>query len=699
MPIRAARPLARILAPLLLAAVAGAAEPVPAGPPPRITAEESTYDAATGQLIFRGAARAEAGDLILTADEMRYDRDAGTVTARGHFVITNTGRRLVADEGAYALATRRLQVRNLRVGEFPVYLAGESVEGTLEELEFTNATIFFREDAAYAPSITARRIIYQKGRIVSGEGLQVGLLGRPLFSLPTFEHDLRTELLSYFTAKAGYRRSLGAFGEAGLRLPPLRGLRLGADAGLYTARGLMAGPAGDYARAGEHGWTRGSFSSGYIRDHGERLTDVLGRPVGRDRTFFQAWHQQQAGERVTLGGQFTFWSDSEILRDFRPQAFFPVQEPDSFLEAAYSGANFLLSAFTRLHPNRYHRMVQRLPEIRLDVPPSALPGGFVQRFHAGLAVLETNPYLLEPGRRTTRLDAHYGLQRPLAPTAWLAVTPVAGLRWTRYTDALGGGDFTREVAEVGVDARLRASATFDVRDETWEIDGLRHLVEPRLSYRHAPRAGDGRGRIPPLDRRVFSTYLQPLGLADRRDVDDWEALDTLRAAVHQTLQTRDPIYGSRDLARLTVAADHRFSRRPGQRAWSDLHTELSLTPAPWLRLEAYQRVATADGTQQELNYAVELADQEWWSLRLGAHYLRGDYQEYALDYRQRLNEVLDVVGRWRYDSRRARFNEQTYGLWQRLGQTWAVKYEASFFEGPRRESSFGFNVEVELLRF
>lgn len=699
MPFRAARPLVRLLAPLLLAAAAVAAEPAPAGQPPRITAEESTFDAATGLLVFRGGARAEYGDLILTADEMRYDRARGAVLARGRFVITNAGRRLVADEGSYELATRRLQVRNLRVGEFPIYLSGESVEGTLDELVFTNATIFFREDAAYAPSIKAKRVVYQKGRIVAGEGLEVGLLGRHLFSLPTFQHDLRTELISYFTAKAGYRRSLGVFGEAGLRLPPLRGVRLGADAGLYTARGLMAGPAGDYSVNGPDGWIRGSFSSGYINDHGDRLTDILGRPVEEDRSFVQAWHQQQVGERVTLGGQFTYWSDSEVLRDFRPKAFFPVQQPDSFLEAAYRGPGFVLSAFTRLHPNRYHRMVERLPEIRLDVPPDTLPGGFVQRLHAGVAVLEVDPYLAEAGRRTTRLDAHYGLQRPLAPTPWLTVTPVAGLRWTRYTDAVGGGDFTREVGEIGFDARLRASATFDHRDEIWEIDGLRHLVEPRLSYRYAPRAGDGRGVIPRLDRRTFSTYLQPLGLADRRDIDDWERLDTLRAAVHQTLQTRDPAYGSRDLARLVVAADHRFARSPGQRPWSDLHTELSLSPAPWLRLEAYQRTALRDSTQQELNYAVELVDQDWWSVRLGSHYLRGDYQEYALDYRQRLSEVLDVVGRWRYDVRRSRFNEQTYGVWHRLGQTWAVKYEASFYEGPRRESSFGFNVEVELLRF
>ena len=103
--------------------------------------------------------------------------------------------------------------------------------------------------------------------------------------------------------------------------------------------------------------------------------------------------------------------------------------------------------------------------------------------------------------------------------------------------------------------------------------------------------------------------------------------------------------------------------------------------------------------QSELNTGLTLIDQEWWSVRLATHFLRDDYDEYFLEYRQRLNESFDVTALWRYDGKRNRFNEQSYGVWQRLGQTWAVKYEVSLFDGPRRESEFALNVEVELLKF
>lgn len=697
------RSVARFLVVLLAISLAGAGalRAQPGTPAPDVTGRESVYDDRTRELIVRGDARLVYGDLVLTADEIAYRRDDNTAAARGNFVLTNEGRRLVADEGSYNLTTGVLRVQNLRVGQFPIYLRGESVEGTVDELVFTNATIFFREDAAYAPSIKANRVTYKRGRIVAGEGLQLGLLGGHFINLPRFQHDLTTELISYFIAKGGYRRRLGVFLEADLRVPVALGVKVGADVGLYSARGVMAGPSASYRRGGDDDLLQGELTSGYLSDSGDRLDDIFGRPIPRDRSFVTWWHQQRFGPRINLDAQFNYWSDSEILRDFRPRSFFPVQQPDSFLEAAYAGNNYLLSAFARVHPNRYHRVQERLPEIRFDLLPSTAPAGFYERFHASFAVLEEDAFLTAPQQRSTRLDAYYGIERPLTPVPWFTFTPVAGGRVTHYADARGGrNSYTRTIGEIGFDARLRASGTFNYKNDLWEIDGLRHLIEPRLSYRYAPRADDGRAYIPAIDRRVFSTYLQPLSISDQRNIDDLDGLDTLRLELRQSLQTRDPVYGSRELAALNLAADHRFSRRPGQRALSDLHWELSVTPAPWMRLEVYQRVSSRSAISQELNYALELNDQQWWSARLSSYFLKNDYQEYGLDYRHRLNEVFDVIGRWRYDAERSRFNEQTYGLWQRLGQTWAVKYELSFFEGrPRRESSFSFNVEVELLRF
>jgi len=669
---------------------------------PIVTGRETSYDDKTGELIVRGEAKIVYGDLELTADEIHYARNTNQAAARGGLVITRGDQRLVAGAGTVNLADRSVHVRGARLGRVPLYVTGDSVDGTLDDLVFTNATVFLREEAPWAPSFTARKLVYRRGRIVAGEGVRLGLLGGHFLALPTLRHGLNGEAVAgALDGRLGYRGNLGAFIELGLQVPVADGIQLGGEFGYYSARGLLLGPSGAYARGEGDNALRGSFRSGYINDHGARLTDLIGEPIQENRGYFEWQHQQKIGPRVTLNGQFNYWSDSEVVRDFRPSRFFPVQQPDSFLEGAYTGDNYVLSAFARLNPNPFFRVQERLPEVRFDLLPSPTPvPGVYQRFNAGVAELEEDAYQNLPGRRSTRLDAYYGLERPIALAPWLTFTPVAGGRVTYYADAAGGrSTYTRTIGEVGFDAVLRANGVFNYRNELWAIDGLRHLVEPRLSYRYAPAAASGQPWIPAIDRRAFLTYLSPLSIADQRNIDDLDRLDTLRLALGNTLQTRDKTYGSRDLAPLNFTADYRFARQPGQRPLSDLYTEAALTPVPWLRFEVFHRAALQEARSDELNYALEVSDQNWWSVRLASYFLRQDYEQYLLDYRQRLNETFDLVGRWRYDARLNRLYEQTYGVVQRLGQTWSVRYAVTLNQGQRRESRVGFSVSVNLLKF
>jgi LPS-assembly protein len=694
-----ARRLAAYLGSLCLLAGLARAQPAPAAAQMQATGERTVYDDTTKETVLTGHARLVNGDTLLTADEIRYNAATHLATARGNLVIARGPRRLVADSGTYDTASGQLEVRNLRIGEFPVYVSGESVSGTLDVLVFTNATIFFRENAGYTPSVKARRLTYARGRIVRAEGLSLGLHGGHFISLPQFQHTIGADFVSFISAHLGYRGNLGVFTELGLHLPLAPGFQAGAELGLYSRRGIMAGPSGSYHAEDDDGTISGSFRSGHINDSGDRRNDLLGRPVPRDRSFFTWQHRQRNGEGFTLDGQLNYWSDSEILRDFRHREFDRVQQPDSFLEAAHTRDNWSVSAFGRVRPNSWQRATERLPEMRFDLLPSSAPLGFYQRGSASTAYLRSATDGSLPEFSTERLDAYYSLERPWAPTPWFNLTPVAGARITHYSDARNGRtEYTRTLGELGFDTRLVANRTFELKNEIWEIDGLRHLVEPRLSYRYVPGSERGTRYLPPIDTRAFSTYLQPLSLGDTRALDELRPLNTLRLSLDNLLQTRDRTYGSRNLASLDLAADYRFDH-PGERPLSDLHTAFALTPAPWLRFEVYQRIDPHTSRQQEFNTTLALSDREWWSARLATHYLRDNYQEYHLEYRHRLNEVLDVTGLWRYDARNRRLNEQSYAIWHRLGQTWAVKYEVSWFNGPRRESSFALNLEVELLKF
>ncbi|HEY0944897.1 MAG TPA: LPS assembly protein LptD [Opitutaceae bacterium] len=688
-----------------LCSLCASAQSLPSGL--NLTARHSHFDLNTGETVTSGDARLAHGSALLQADEIRYNTRTKTAIARGNVVLTREGQRLLADELTYRVEEGTFTVDALRFGAPPLFLSAASATGGPDEVVFNDTRFSFTEPDTWSPTIATDRVAYSiaderldldRGRFGVGAAQPVPLPGQEL--------PVDLALLSYLTARAGYSGSLGAHAGLGVHLPLLPGARLGGDVDFYTNRGLLIGPSGSYQTGTDEQGSRGFFNTGYIHDNGDKLTDVLGERIGADRGYVAWEHRQRFNESLTLAGQLNYWSDSEVMRDFRPEAFFPVQTPDTYLETTYAGENVVVSLFARAQPNTYHRVQQRLPEVRLDLLPTPIGYGLYERAQLSAAVLREDALVDGPTLRSDRYDAYYALSRPITPREWLAITPVAGGRVTHYARATGGRDhYTRTLGEIGFDAELRASGLYHYKNERWGIDGLRHLVTPTVSYRYIPKADRGRSYIPQIDDQVFSTYLQPLGLGDRRNIDELTDTNTLRLGVGNRLQTRDKTYGSRDLARLDVAADVEFDHERTGSTVPAVHTDFALMPVRWLQFEVYQSFAPENLRLREFNTGLVLRDGDKWALRLASHYLdraagtEEPIQEYVAGYRYRVNEVYSLTARLHFDQRQRRFVEQSYGLEQILQNLWTVRYELAFYEGPRRESSFGFNVALGLATF
>ncbi|HSY53418.1 MAG TPA: LPS assembly protein LptD, partial [Opitutaceae bacterium] len=499
----------------------------------------------------------------------------------------------------------------------------------------------------------------------------------------------------------GYRSDLGPYASFGLDLPVAPNAKLGGHLDYYTQRGLLIGPSGSYAYTGGDQEVTGSFHGGFIDDHGDKGTDnILNRPVPSNRGYFDWQHQQNIGDKITLMANVNYWSDSNIIRDFFPDVFAPVQMPDNFLESDYSGQNYVLSAFTRFSPNNFEQVQERLPEIRFDLLPITVGAGFDERFSASAAALREDAPLTGTAPTSNRFDTFYELGRPFAPTSWFTFTPIAGGRLTYYANATGSqSTYLRTLGEVGFDLELRSSGTWDYKNDRWHIDGLRHLFTPKISYRYIPEAEQGQRFIPPIDSDTFSPYLQPLDLGDVRNIDQLHRTNTLRLELDNTLQTRDPHYGSRDLFSVNLAEDFRFSRDPGNTALSQTEAEFNVTPVNWLQFNALEIFVPQQQQQSELDTGFTIRDGEQRSFSFSNSYLRGQIEQYNFQYRERLNEVFDVVETFSYDARLRQVDQQTVELRQNIRNTWLIHYEVSLLNGDTRQGSFGFNIEVDLLKF
>lgn len=688
-------------------------------PAPGLTisgADDTSVDLASGESTMRGRVRISDAGLLFEADLVRHNRTTDIVTASGNVVLTivpaqvapgdvradSGGARLLAERLVYNRRTQSFTAENIRFGSYPVFVEGRSASGSRQRVTIEQARGIFGEPNRWQPTFYANRLIYEPGRQIQTEGALLGIGEVRPISLARFEQDLTQPFAFTVSMNGGYRSALGAFAEGNVQLPVSRALRLGGTVGLYTKRGVMAGPSGRYSDPANPEGLHGYFRSGYISDYGDRETDILGRPVPRDRAYAEWQHTQRIGDALTLQAQLNWWKDSEVLRDFRPKEFYPVQAPDTFVESVYTGPNFFASVFGRFQPNSFQRVQERRPEFRFDLLPVALPGGFYERFNGSVAVLREDPILTGSTLESRRLDGYYALSRPIQPSNWSSITPVAAARFTHYTSTVGAlrdGNYTRVLGELGVDAELRASGVFAYANPRWKIDGLRHLITPRVGYRYIPEADRGQAHIPRIDRTVFSTYLPPIGLGQARNIDELHGSHVVRLGFDNTVQTRDPVHGSRDLLLFNLANDFRLQRRPGEKDVSDLHADVSLMPASWLQLDAYQSLSPQNFTLREFNSGVTVHDGNAWSLRFANNYLRRELEDYLIDGRVRLNESFETLVRVHYDARRRRLNEQSYGIIHNLANTWLISYTVSLYSGRRRESGFGFNVQIDTVRF
>lgn len=371
-------------------------------------------------------------------------------------------------------------------------------------------------------------------------------------------------------------------------------------------------------------------------------------------------------------------------------------------------------------------MVERLPELRFDFLPTPLgESGFLhtaslhavnyrrQGYEAAFAPPVFAPFpdfgplpedgvgvLSEPS--IIRVGGAWRVERSLALAPWLHLRPLAGLRLTRH-DRGRGPRADRSAShwrgELGFDLTALAHAEWNVRNDTWRVDGLRHLLRPVLRYRWQPVGGDPTAALPPYDIPPFLPTLPTIDLMDDRALDSADERHVLRFGLENLLQTRGSEGAARSLARLNLYQDLVFSNAPGTPEWEATYLQFETSPARWLDLEIAQRFRTESFRLTETRFLARLRSAERWRMTFAADYLSGFLSQYSADAYYQLNPRFGFLTGIRYDERLDRVTRHYYGLRQRLGRSWEIEYSVIFNEGTTREDDFQIGLRVFLHTF
>lgn len=671
---------------------------------PELSSDEPIeFDENTHEIIARGNAELVSDNAIIRAGEIRFDRESCDIMGTDNVVINTEGMRLLTESARYNAGDGRLDVTEFRAGEPPIFISGCGACGTINDLQIDTPIVILGEPDAISPNLIALRAELKNAQDECTPTQVIGhhilfRIGRiPFFYLPYFSHTAR-EIPVLLSNENGNDNKLGRYTRNAVLFEVNPYIKLGALIDYYSHRGFLAGPATIYRRCDACYDIDGIFQSGFIHDTGTKSElglDSLGQPIGRDRYFIEWHHQQNITEDLQITGQLRKWSDSASLRDFRPKLFNNDQDPDNFAEAVYSGPNYFLTAFTRFSPNNFQDIEQRLPELNFNLLPTRI--GCTPVFNtvdAKVAHLREHSPRTNITLESTRMDVFYGLHAPIYVNEALTFTPLLGGEINEYFDKnTSAGTYTRYRGQIGFDAQFNAYAQWDYKSCIWGIDGLRHIVRPIVNYRFIPEAHSGKGPVPKIDRRVFTTNISPIELAYLRDVDTARERHIVRFGLESMLETRAPCYGSRELASLKMYQDYLFKENHLGDHWSFWYTEFAYAPAYWINFKLYDRVNVNNFTLNEINTSVCLTDARFWTLSYSINALHHRRHQHYIDAGLHITPRTSIRGRCRYDFKLHEVTEAIGSITTRLGNAWLAELQIIHREKAVRES----NWEVALL--
>ncbi|OGQ99723.1 MAG: hypothetical protein A2505_03815 [Deltaproteobacteria bacterium RIFOXYD12_FULL_55_16] len=567
------------------------------------------------------------GGMFIRADWARYDKERGTIKARGNVYLLSGADEITASSADLDLETETgaFTDSTIFLAETHIFITGEEVmktgefsytlkkgwatackpeEGKSPPWSFTSSTtrltldgmaqmtnaVFHVKDAplAYTPYLifpakTKREsgLLFPEWSSSSRSG--VGLMAPVFFNIsPSTDITLYPGYLSRRGVQYGseFRYVKGPESRGAFMLNYLHDdLDDGADLTKeYNQDGLIRRAANRY-------WLRGKAN----HDFGGQLTARLDLDLVSDQDYLQEFKEGAAGFTAS---KLLFLD--EFGRDLQEETLF---ERESSLQLVKSWANMVAGAELRTRQNTAHdlQLVNGAPTFlpRTISPLQALPRlDFTGRLPLGASQLnlawdsEYVNYWRAEGVGAQRLDLHPRLISFLPRSGWLEGRVSGGARETAYqVEAYGDSTWEKDQFQDRQAYDFTGNmATIFLRDFALGNNGwLEHLVRPNLLYEYLTRTQE----LPSLDGTLgINSYFDSVDHLERKNWLTWQLNNYLTLGGvndkgdfwnrslgwFKLLQTYDLRQDNPESLGLS-ATGTRY-------AWSDLRFETAVSPAP-----------------------------------------------------------------------------------------------------------------------
>ena len=687
--------------------------------------DRAIMSAEDGKQHLLGNVVVSVGGLDVRTEELIYDVNSRVVVMPGSAAVNFDILRFITRTASFDGEAQTLAAADVRGSASLAFISGGALAASQERFFVEDAVLYFAEPHWSSLAFHADELEYIAGTDkvrVKESVVRIG--GVPVLAFPSFVAPRIDRPPVRVWANSGSSSAPGYFFRTTTHLMLWDTIEPGLLLDEYERSGLLIGPAATYnfgKKNGDANWAFGDLQTAYINDTANRSRDIYKNYIGGPRGFVE-WTHKQKIDRLEISSSVHYRSDSEVMRNFRPDIYDDNQNPDNYVEAVLPDNDFYVSVFTRFRPNEYQNVQQRLPEIRFDLQPREIfETGVFQHFNASFAMLkekDSDQYKIaqvncgDDELESSRADFYYGLTSPLKFGDIASFTPVLGARLTHYGETVPKerDSYTRVLGQIGFDLQFLATGTTEFENKTWNIDGLRHVFRPVFKYRYIPGTASQSSRIPEIDRETYLAGPAIMDVSENRAVDQIYDEHAFRFGVENLFQTRDSKYGSRDLVELNIYQDVRKSERPhDDRAFSHNFIELTVKPAPWVNFFMNHRMDVYNFETKAISSGLRFTDGDLWKISLTATYLndemrkfygyRAEERQYVVSGSYAISSYHTVFAEWRFNDLTNTLTEQNYGLRQRLGNSWEIEYYIKYRRDAGDDSDFSGGVAMRFVTF
>jgi LPS-assembly protein len=643
---------------LLVSSALAQAPATPKLVPIEVTAKDYSFSPETGQGHGEGNVRVRYQDIALDADVVDVNFKTQDVSAKGNVLLKRGAYEWRGSEVSGNVGTKQFAFGTFDVRTGVWYgkgSAGAYRSDGSAELQHARITTCNLPEPHY--SVQASRVLYYPDGKFRAYNVVYRVADVPIFYWPVLFGDSDADVGSV-SIRPGYSSDWGAFLLLGRTWQVSKEVDTTVHLDLRSKNGLALGNDTEVRTAYSH--TNVELYGMYDLDAPETSDGYNRRFESEDwRGRAHVYHRQELDENLTLRANVDYLSDIDMLEDWYRSEYARDPQPPTFANVAYDAQRLSLTLGVTPRVNDFFTVVEKLPELRLEMPRQKLDEAWPLLYQSSTTVgayrmnwrdfdLARPPYEDEWGDLVAltdpedydslRLDTLHMLYLPFSLADNIQVVPRAGIRLTHYTDSSetamtpadlealyavddpyswhnktpitknydgDGGSLTRLAGEAGLELSTKFHRVWpDVTNETLRIDGLRHIVQPYVNYTFAPDPSEDRDHIYFFDE------------ADRLVQQDF-----VRVGADQRLQTRrdQRIY---TLARMQSYADFHFSddnnNGQGYDGFGDFGNKIEFTPhdalKTWVtlvadldemdmrRAETGVRVGRKDGIRYSLAY-------------------------------------------------------------------------------------------------